>query len=116
VDGVLVEDELPGRFLGVDLNQDEILGQEVLELRVVVKLLTQQFTAPSSVGGKIEEKGLVIGFGLGERLVQGPLEPHRILGERQRGDHKHHQEEKCFFHRRTIFSRPLDVNRADRRI
>jgi len=89
VDGVLVEDELPGRFLGVDLNQDEIVGQEVLELGVVVKLLTQQFTARSGVGGKIEEEGLVIGFGLGERLVQGSLEPHGVLGERRRGEHKH---------------------------
>jgi hypothetical protein len=94
VDGVLVEDELPGRFLGEDLNQDEILGQEVLELGVVVKLLTQQFTAPSSVRGKIEEKGLVIDFGLGERFVQGPLEPHRILGERQGGEHKHEGQDE----------------------
>jgi hypothetical protein len=92
VDGILVEDELPGRFLGVDLIQDEILGQEVLELGVVVKLLTQQFTAPSSIGGKIEEEGLVIDFGLGERLVQGPLEPHRILGERRGGEHKHDEQ------------------------
>jgi hypothetical protein len=89
VDGVLVENELPGRFLGEDLIEDEILGQEVLELGIVVKLLTQQFTAPSGVGGKIEEKGLVIDFGLGERLVQGPFEPHGVLGERRGGEHKH---------------------------
>jgi hypothetical protein len=89
VDGIFVEDELPGRFLGVDLIQDEILGQEVLELGVVVKLLTQQFTAPSGIGGKIEEEGLVIGFGLGERLIQGPIEPHGVLGERRGGEHKH---------------------------
>jgi hypothetical protein len=93
MDGVLVEDELPGWFLGVDLIEDEILGQEVLELGVIVKLLTQQFTARSGVGGKIEKKGLVVDFGFGERLVQGPLEPHGVLGERRGGEHKHEEKD-----------------------
>ena len=69
VDGELLEDDLALRLLGVDPVEHEVLGQEVLELGVVVELLTQQFTARSGVGRKIEEDQLVIDFGLGVRLV-----------------------------------------------
>jgi hypothetical protein len=89
MDRELVEHDLALRFLRVNPVEDEILGQEVLELGVVVKLLTQQFTARSSVGVEIEEDQLVIGFGLGVRLVQGTLEPFQVLGERRGGEHKH---------------------------
>jgi hypothetical protein len=84
MDRELVEHDLALRFLRVNPVEDEIL-----ELGVVVKLLTQQFTARSSVGVEIEEDQLVIDFGLGVRLVQGTLEPFQVLGERRGGEHKH---------------------------
>ena len=71
-----------------------------MEFRVVVKLLTQQFTATSGVGVKIDEDQLVIAFGLGYRLVQGALEP--ILGRSHRGERKHQERGKEFFHAPTI--------------
>jgi len=97
-DGVFGEDDLARRFLGENLNQDEILGQEVFIGGVIVKLLTEQSAAPSGIGAEIEENQLVLRFGLGERLVQGAFEPIRALGGCGHGQQEKKREGQRFFH------------------
>ena len=93
----LVEDGFSVGFLGRGLEQDEILGQEILILGVFEELLTEQFAAPSGVGVEVEEELLVLGLGLGERFVQGALEKI-VLGERDGGEEKKRRRESGFFH------------------
>jgi hypothetical protein len=80
--------------------EDEILFEEVSELGIFVKLLTQQFAAPSGVGVKIDEDQLVIAFGFGRRLVQGSLEP--CLGRSRASERKHEGQSEEFFHIRIL--------------
>jgi hypothetical protein len=53
---------------------DEILCQEILELGIFEKLLTEQYTTPSGVGREVEEDFFVFGLGCGHGFVQGALE------------------------------------------
>jgi hypothetical protein len=80
------------RFLGDGAEQDEILVQEILEFGIFVELLTQQFTAASGVGVKIDKDQLVIAFGLGRRFVQRSFEP--ALGGSHRGEHKQERQDE----------------------
>jgi hypothetical protein len=58
-----------GGFLENGPEEHEIRIQKILEFGIFVELLTQQFTAPSGIGVKIDENQLVIALGFGYCLV-----------------------------------------------
>jgi hypothetical protein len=68
-----------------------MLVQEVLELGILEKLLTQQSTARSATRVEIEEDLLVFRPGLGHGFVEGALVP--ILGGRGR---RHEQNQRRY--------------------
>jgi hypothetical protein len=92
----LLENSPAVRFLGDGAEQDEILIQEILKLRIFVELLTQQFTARSGIGVKVDKDQLVIAFGFGHRFVQRSFEP--ALGGSHGGEDKHERQNERFFH------------------
>jgi len=66
---------------GIGPGEDEIAVEEGFELGVGVKLLTQQYAAPSASAEEVEQDQLVFGLGFGDRVVQGPFEPGLGRGE-----------------------------------
>jgi hypothetical protein len=89
--------------LGNGPEDDEIRVEETLELGVLEKLLTQQFTAPSRVGVKIDKDFFVFGFCLGQGLVEGPGEED--LGRSRGGEDEDKKSRKEFLHGH-LFSEP----------
>jgi hypothetical protein len=84
MDGKFLKERIPLFIIPVGAVEDEILVQEILEFRILVKLLTQQSAAPSTTPEEIEEDQLVLALGLGHGLVKRALEP--ILGRAEGGD------------------------------
>jgi hypothetical protein len=68
-----------------------------LELRILVKLLTQQSTTPSTTREEIEEDPFVLALGFGHGLVERALEP--ILGRSEGSNEENERDEgECFLH------------------
>jgi hypothetical protein len=84
VDRELLKKRVPLFFVPVGAVENERRVQEVLEFRILVKLLTQQSAAPSTPRVEIKQDQLVLGLGLGDGLVEWALEP--ILGRGERAD------------------------------
>jgi hypothetical protein len=84
MDGELLEDFIPLFFVPVGAVEDKILVQEILEFRILIKLLTQQSAAPSTTRVEIEEDPFVLALGLGHGLIERAFVP--ILGRGERGD------------------------------
>jgi hypothetical protein len=83
--------------------EDEILFQELAVFRVVVVLLTQQYTAPSAARSKeIQQQQLPLGLRLGQGVVDRAREPS--LG-REKGGKKKKHESKCenSFHETLLY-------------
>jgi hypothetical protein len=80
----------------VGQEENEILVEKGMELGVVVELLTQQSAACSAAAIKIDDNELVFALGLGDRLLQGPLEP--ILGRCGGGENEDTRKNERFFH------------------
>jgi hypothetical protein len=71
--------------------------QEIVELGILEKLLTQQSTARSATRVKIEEDLLVLRPGLGHGFVQGAFVP--VLGGRGRRHEQNERRQQCdLFH------------------
>lgn len=70
------------------------------ELGVCVVLLTEQLARPSASAVEVEENQLVLGFGFGHGLVQGPFEP--VLGRSERGQDEDKSNDEESLH--LIFS------------
>jgi hypothetical protein len=83
-DAEFLEDRIPFLVVSVSPEEDEILVQEILELGILVKLLTQQSAAPSTTRVEVEEDEFVFGLGLGHGLVERAFEP--VLGRSARDD------------------------------
>jgi hypothetical protein len=73
------------------LEQDEILGQIILEFGVFEELLTEQFAAPSGVGREVEEDFFVFGSGLSQGFVESALE-EIALGKGRRSEKNNHRK------------------------
>jgi hypothetical protein len=73
------------------LEQDEILGQIILEFGVFEELLTEQFAAPSGVGAEVEEDFFVFGSGLSQGFVESALE-EIALGKGRRSEKNNHRK------------------------
>jgi hypothetical protein len=72
------------RLLNGSPENDEILVDKILEFGVFEELLTEQFAAPSGIGGKVEEDLFVFGSGFCDGFVQGAFE--KDLGRSRRND------------------------------
>jgi hypothetical protein len=96
MDGELLEQRGAELLVTVGPEEDE-MGIEIrLEFRVGVILLTEQFAGSSATAVEIDEDQLVLGFGLGHRLLQGPLEP--VLSGGGGGQDENRSEDERFFH------------------
>lgn len=77
--------------------EENEMGVEIgMELGVGVVLLTEQLAGPSASGVKIEEDQLVLGFRLGDGLVERSFEPG--LGRGCGCEDEHHGKAESFFH------------------
>jgi hypothetical protein len=77
----LLEDLPSLLFIPVGAEEDKILIKEILEFRILVKLLTQQSAAPSATREEIKEDPFVLALGLSHSLVESAFEP--VLGAGQ---------------------------------
>jgi len=69
MDGESLKKRIPFFLIPVGAVEDEMFVQEILEFRILVKLLTQQSAAPSTTREEIEEDPFVLALGLGHGLV-----------------------------------------------
>jgi len=97
IDLETLENFLSGLFSGRGPVEDEIFGQKLMKLGIVVELLTQQYAASSATRVEIDQDQLFFALGLGNGLVHGPLEPD-LAGGRGNENNNRHKSQACFFH------------------
>jgi len=68
-----------------------------MELWISVKLLTQQYAAPSAARVKIKKDELAFGFPFGQGVVKASLEPLLAGGRGDKNEH-HGKDESDFSH------------------